>query len=493
MFRLLIPFALFALSAAASAEAPVAPAAAPVQTLQQQVEATLATAPQGARFGLLVVDENGSAVVSINPDQRFIPASNTKMFTTAAAYALLPNIDKPDTESGTQVWLVPGRQGSDVWLVGRGDARMSSAPDCKVNCLAELADAVAAKTKRVHDIGGDDSYWPDQRWVPGMSWNNIGTDSGTATSALNLDDNELRITVTPGPVGKPPVVTLPGFYQVRNEALTRDPAGPEEPLLVERAVHGQEIRLFGSIAVDAKPWTDRLGIDDPALYAAWSFKKLLEARGVKVTGKIKVHHRTLTYFDIPQPGHSYGEAVTSKGKPLATLIPQPLADDVVTINKVSQNLHAQVLFRRIGDLEGSGSEQWAAKALNGLFEKAGVPRKGYDFSDGSGMSTYNRVSPRAAVALLRWIDQQPWAAAWHASLPVAGKDGTLRRRLVGTPLEGNLTAKTGTLNATNALSGTFRTAKGQRFTFAFFANDVPDGVSVLPVMEAALLQIAAAN
>ena len=205
MLKRLIPLALFALASPALADAPPAPVAK-VQTLQQQVEAILATAPQGTRFGLLVVDETGKVVVSINPDQRFIPGSNTKMFTTAAAYALLPGIDQPDVAGGTQVKLESVKGGVDVILVGRGDARMSSAPDCKVSCLAQLADAVAARTKRVHDVIGDDTMWPDQRWVPGMSWNNIGTDSGTAVSALNLDDNELGLTVTPVAQGEAPQV-----------------------------------------------------------------------------------------------------------------------------------------------------------------------------------------------------------------------------------------------------------------------------------------------
>ena len=107
--------------------------------------------------------------------------------------------------------------------------------------------------------------------------------------------------------------------------------------------------------------------------------------------------------------------------------------------------------------------------------------------------SYNRVSPRAAVALLRWVATQTWGRAWYASLPIAGVDGTLKRRFVGTPLENNLIAKTGTLNATNALSGTFRGASGRTLTFAFFANDVPEGQSAVPAMEAVLLLVAASN
>ena len=491
MFKRLIPLALLTLAGPALADAPPASVAS-VQTLQQQVEATLATAPLGTRFGLLVVDEAGKVVVSINPDQRFIPGSNTKMFTTAAAYALLPGIDQPDVAAGTQVRLERAKGGVDVILVGRGDARMSSAPDCKVNCLATLADAVAAKTRRVHDVIGDDSFWPDQRWVPGMSWNNIGTDSGTAVSALNLDANELLVTVTPAKAEQAPQVTSSSYFSLVNQARTIAPGG-KSTLTLERSVNGTVLRLYGEIPVDAKPWTERIGIDDPAHFAAWTFKQMLEARGVWVTGRVRVVHRAPQLKDRPYPAGLFGDPAVAGMAPLASLTPPPLAEDVVTINKASQNLHAQALFRRLGDIEGSGSEEWAADAEHKLFERIGIPRAGFDFSDGSGMSTYNRISPRAAISLLRWIDTQPWGPAWYNSLPIAGKDGTLRRRFIGTPLEGNLTAKTGTLNATNALSGTFTNASGRRFTFAFFANDVPNGASALPVMEAALLQIAAAN
>ena len=131
--------------------------------------------------------------------------------------------------------------------------------------------------------------------------------------------------------------------------------------------------------------------------------------------------------------------------------------------------------------------------LRMVLTSAGIPRSGFDFADGSGMSTYNRVSPRATVALLRWGMRQPWAADWRASLPVGGVDGTLKRRFAGTPLAGQIFAKTGTLNATNALAGLMRTASGRELTFAIYANDVPDGTSALAAMDAALVLVAGAN
>ncbi len=468
--------------------------AAPALAQQQAVEAALEAAPKGTRFGLLVVDEAGREVVAIAPDQRFIPASNTKLFTTVAAYALLPGIGQPDVAGGTQVSLRPDKRNGahNVWLSGRGDARMSSAPDCKVNCLSELADAVRAKTRQVHDLVGDDSFWPDQRWSPGMSWNNIGTDSGTAISALNLDDNELPILVRPAAPGQPPHATLSPYFTLRNEAVTAAQGG-KTTLALERAVNGMELRLYGEIPADAKDWREKLGIDDPAHYAAWSFKRLLEARGVQVTGKLRVSHRFANLADDPEWRPELPRLSAPEVTPLARLTPAPLAEDVKTINVVSQNLHAEALLRRVGDLKGTGSREWGTAALKDLLVTANIPRAGYDFSDGSGMSTYNRVSPRATVALLRWAATQPWGEQWYASLPVAGIDGTLKRRFTGTPLAGNLAAKTGSLNATNALSGRFRGKSGLMLTFAFFANDLPDGTSALAAMEAALLVLAAAN
>jgi len=482
--RFLLPLALLGLSAPVLAAPPSPPAT------QQEVEAILAASPQGTRFGLLVVDETGREVVAINPDQRFIPASVIKLFTTAAAYALLPGMDQPDVAGGSQVWLEPGagKAAPNAVLYGRGDARMSSAADCQVNCLAQLADAVAARARRVHDVIGDATFWPDQRWVPGMSWNNIGTDSGTAVAALNLDDNEMVITVQPAAPGQAPTVRFPGYFTLRNEAVTVA-AGGKVQLFVERAVNGQELRLYGTVPADAKPWSDRIGIDDPAHYAAWALKAMLEARGVKVTGQVMGRYRPQALADLAAPGAAPVAAPVPAKAALASLVPPPLAEAVVRINKDSKNLHAQALFRRLAS--PAGSEQWASAMQRKLFEAAGIDPRGFEFWDGSGMSTYNRLSPRAGIALLRWASKQPWGTAWLATLPVAGRDGTLKRRFVGTPLEGAVAAKTGTLNATNALLGTLVTAKGRRFAFALFANDVPGGTSALPVMEGVLRTIAA--
>lgn len=464
-----------------------APLAAQDRALQSRVEARLAETGPGVRYGLVVGDDAGRVIVSVNPDQRFVPASNTKIVTTAAAFATLPALTAPDSLGGAAVRI----EGRDVILEGNGDARLSSAPDCLDNCLATLADAVAARMRRVRDVIGDDTRFPDERWSLGMSWNNIPTRSGTAISALTLDDNELVVRVIPGEIGEPPRLELLPYLTLDNQALTV--AQGKTSLSFDRLPNERSVRLTGTILAGAEPETLRLGIDDPAHYAAWRLKTLLEARGVKVKGGVSARHRPLSPSDDPALRQGTPPPRPPRAEPLARLTPPPLAADLRTINKVSQNLHAELMLRRVGLVRGTGSVADGLAEVDALFAAAGVPRTAYGFSDGSGMSTYNRVAPAGMVTLLRWIAGQPWGAAWRETLPVGGVDGTLARRFKGTSLEGRIFAKTGTLNATNGLSGYLTASSGRTLTFSAYANDVPEGVSATPALDAALVMVAEAN
>ena len=472
--------ALVALALAAPLAAQEAP------TLDARVSAELGEAATGTRYGLVVADAEGREIVAVNPDQRFIPASNTKIVTTAAAWWSMPAIDQPDAIGGAAVRI----EGRDLILTGRGDARLSSAPDCLTNCLAQLANAIAAGVRRVRNVTGDATLFPDERWSSGMSWNNIPTRSGTAIAALSLDDNELVVTVTPGQPGEPPRFDHLGYVGIDNRVVTV--SGGKTELNYDRLPFARTMRVTGTIAADAAPQTLRFGIDDPAHYAAWRLAALLKERGVKVTGTVQSRYRPLLPSDNPEK-----RAAIPPRPPeptwLAALIPPPLTEDVRTINKVSQNLHAELLLRRTGLIDGSGSVADGQRRVEALFAAAGVPRTAFDFSDGSGMSTYNRVAPRGMVTLLRWVAGQPWGGAWRETLPVGGVDGTLARRFKGTPLEGRIFAKTGSLNATSALAGYMLGRSGKLLTFAAYANDVPSGASGTPMMDAALVAIAEAN
>lgn len=323
-----------------------------------------------------------------------------------------------------------------------------------------------------------------------MSWNNIPTNSGTGIAALSVDDNEIAATVTPAASGMPPMVALPAYYRVDNRARTI--AGGGETLAYDRAPNGRVLVVTGTIGTGHAPVNWKLGVDDPADYAAWRLAEMLRARGVAVTGQVRSRHRPLLPEDDPELRQA-APVRAPQPAPLAALTPPPLGEDIVTINKLSQNLHAELLLRRLGLARGTGSIADGQAVAEAMLAEAGVPPAQVSLSDGSGMSSYNRVAPRGTVRLLQFAARQPWGAAFRASLPIGGVDGTLRRRFAGTPLEGRIFAKTGTLNATNALAGWLVAASGRTLTFAIYANDVPEDVRATAIMDRALLALTAAN
>jgi len=440
----------------------------------------------GTRFGLVVATMDGQEIVSIAPDERFIPASNTKIFTTAAAFAHLGDPMVPDAATGASVRLERGSGPPTVVLAGHGDARLSGKADCTQDCLSTLADAVAAEARVVGDIIGDDTAFPDERWGGGWSWNNLQARYGTATSALTIDDNMLQITVRPGDhAGAAALVEAPDYWTVENRATTIGSGSSN--IMYERLPGSDMVRIYGTITMGSEE-TLGLGLTDPAHYAAWQLRRMLVSRGVRVRGDVRTRHRPSSLADV------VGAQVQQvpEPEPLAKLTPGPLIQDLTVTSKVSQNLHTELLLRRLGSIRGTGSAAQGLAVVTAMLDEAKVPRWAYDFADGSGMSSYNRVAPRHVVTFLRWAAQQPWGAAWRQTLPVGGVDGTLASRFRETPLQGKVFAKTGSLNATNALSGYFTTASGQTLVFSSYANDVPsEAPSATAAVDAVLLEIAA--
>ena len=245
------------------------------------------------------------------------------------------------------------------------------------------------------------------------------------------------------------------------------------------------MRVTGTVAA---PTVLRLGIDDPARYAAWRLAAMLRARGVHVTGAVVARHRLRDAGDDPA---RRGAAVAHPSEPpaLARLVAPPLRETATITNKVSQNLYAELLLRRVGRVRGTGSIADGQATVAAMLAAAGVPRVAYDFADGSGMSSYDRVSPRGVVTFLRWAAAQPWGAAWRATLPTSG-EGTLRRRFAGGPA---VAAKTGTLNATNALAGYVVAKSGRTLVFAAYAGDVPGDAGASRALDAALVRVAGGN
>lgn len=450
----------------------------------------------GTRWGLLVTTVEGETVAEVRPDERFIPASNTKLFVTATAFARLNAIDA-EAGNETSVRLEGGdAEAPDVVLIGAGDPLLGNGPTCVETCLAALADAVAARVRRVDDVVGDDRLFPDERWGPGWSWEDLQTSFGTAVSALTVNDNVVWAEVAPGGAVGAPVRAVwregDDLLTLQNEATTANEG--EGDLRLERAPGSDVVRLYGTFAVGSAPVALRIGVDDPAEAAARRFRRLLEARGVEVAGEARARHRPLTLSDDPAHRDRPAARSQAEGVEIARLPRRPLLSSLQRIGKNSQNLYAELVLRRLGLIEGGGSRADGLAIVEAEMAEAGVARGAYDLHDGSGMSAYNRVSPRATAAFLRWTQDQPWGEAWRATLPVGGRDGTLARRFAGTPLEGRIFAKTGTLNGVNALAGFFTAASGRTLIFAVYANDRPSTAgSAIEAMDRMILALAAVN
>jgi D-alanyl-D-alanine carboxypeptidase/D-alanyl-D-alanine-endopeptidase (penicillin-binding protein 4) len=169
-----------------------------------------------------------------------------------------------------------------------------------------------------------------------------------------------------------------------------------------------------------------------------------------------------------------------------------VVEQLTFLMKQSQNLHAEQYLRRVGLVEGNGSRADGLAVVEAMLAESGAERITWDLQDGSGMSIYNRVTPRMVARFLRWTTMQPWDEAFRDTLPVGGIDGTLAQRFRGTPLEGRIFAKTGTLDDTNALAGFMLTAKDEMLIFSAYGNDRPSGAgSAAAAIDNALLAIAA--
>lgn len=456
-------------------------------SLERDVAATMAGLDaDGASYGLLVTTLDGEEIVAVNPDKRFLPASNVKLITTAAAFDRLGPMDQPDAEAGAAIYLLATSQDAApaLVLVGHGDARLSDGPDCETDCLTDLADAIEASgVSEFSELMVYDALMRDAPWAHGWSWEDLTYGYGAAASGLNLNDNIITLTIAPAETpGAPALLSLgenAGYFPLRNDVVTVA-GGEDSDVRVEREPGSRWIRAHGRIAADASARSRTLGLEDPPHFTGWRLMKHLEARGIALRDGMSV-------WRGPPP-------LSPAAVPLIQLAPPPLVEDLAIINKASNNLHAEVLLRRLGRIEGDGSVEDGVETLHAIVEAAAAPRAGYDLYDGSGMSIYNRLSPQAVVALLLWADDQPWGDAYRDTLAVAGVDGTLKRRFLDGPLTGKLAAKSGALNGANALSGYMRAASGETLVFAYFVNDRASiSGSALDEMEAVLIQIAAAN
>jgi D-alanyl-D-alanine carboxypeptidase/D-alanyl-D-alanine-endopeptidase (penicillin-binding protein 4) len=448
-----------------------------------------------AAWGIIVVDQaTGETLYERNADLYFTPASNAKLYTSAFALATLgPDYHFRTTIESAAPPDATGRVHGDIVFVGRGDPDLSNRKFPYVQkaerdgipekVIAELADGVAAKgVKQIDgDIVADDSYFAYDPYPEGWSVGDLYFSFGAPISAIDLDDNTLTVTVQPGEhLGDPAVLAIEPWagYETFGHDVTTGPSTSKQRFSVVRQPGPSPILLRGSIPLDAPPAKLDLALEEPAEYTGRLLKLLLAARGVRVVGGVRVQH------GAPPEREADGSTalvppaapavVTADPVVLAEHISPPLLESIRMLNKISQNLHAELLLRTIArEKAGVGTTDAGVVIERNFLNSIGLADGDVVLADGSGLSRQDLVTPRATAQLLEYAARQPWGESYISTLPVAGEDGTLEDRMKGTAAAGRIHAKTGALEHVRGISGYATTVHGARVVFSMFMNNDP--------------------
>ena len=457
------------------------------QTLEQRITSLLESTPAAQRcfWGLEVADlEKSQPLFRHNAERMFVPASNTKLFTTALALLRLG----PDYRFKTVVMAerapdATGRVVGEVRLVGGGDPSLSGrvipyqkdapAGDPLAGIETLAAQVVGRGVRRIDgDIVGDDTAYPWEPYPRGWAQDDAVWEYGAPVSALTLNDNVVTVSVRPpGRAGQPPELTLSpalDYYVIDNRIQARP--GAERRIRLERLAGARQLRLWGTVSTEGAGATRlSLAVDDPALYAATALYEALLRRGVIITGRPQARHRFANEVSDPKAG---GAPRPSVGAELTRRESPPLVELLQVVDEVSQNLHAELMLREVARVRRQlGTREAGLEELRQFLSEAGLEEASYRFEDGSGLSRLNLVAPTAVGKLLRYLDRSPHREAWVSLLPIGGEDGTLANRFDGHPEGRRVRAKTGTLSHVSALSGYIESRSRGRLVFALMVNN----------------------
>jgi serine-type D-Ala-D-Ala carboxypeptidase/endopeptidase (penicillin-binding protein 4) len=477
----LAPLVLALAAGCATHAAPQSPASPPisrdaveaVRDLRTQL-ATVFDAPVMARgaWGVHVRSlDHGDVLFDRNANRLMMPASNMKILTLAATAERFGWDHTFTTTLETAAPVESGVLRGDLVIKGGGDPTINNRDKRNDAVFDEWAAALReAGVREIQGrIVGDDNVFDDEGIGPGWAWDYLAAGYAAPTGALQYNENSAQLVVAPGIApGDPAIVQMsPGtgltiVNRVRTVAPT--PEGVRAAVNVDRRIDGPFIEISGAIPLGVQPITQNVAVLNPTLYLAQAARDALVARGISVTGEA---------VDLDDTAAEHANGWTGERRVLHTTTSPQLRDVATVLMKVSQNQYAETFLKALGaDDSGLGTTAAGRRAAAEIFAGWGIPADGFVISDGSGLSRYNYIAPATITAILAKLHDDPrHRDAFIATLPIAGKDGTIASRMRRSLAEGNAVAKTGSIANARALSGYVRTRNGETLAFSIIAND----------------------
>ena len=401
--------------------------------------------------------DDGSVVFSHNADELLNPASNVKLVTSAAALSTLGPEYRYETEFLVEAES-DGFKAKTLYVRGKGDPSITTE-----RLFGMVNDLFHTGLREVQDVIVDDSWFDAERTPPGFDQEDSDRAYMAPTGALSLNWNAVGVYLRPGDsIGAKGVVEIEPqseFFVVENALTTGNARARRFSVASDAAGAQQKIVVRGQVPLGGAYMSVYKKIDNPPMYFGQTLKQMLNARGVKVKGKVK-------------PG------VTPTKAKLVYVAQSDTFDIILKrLNKLSSNFVAETLLKTMG-AEARGAPGSFPKGIDVvedfLSREVGIPRGTYVMKNGSGLNDANRFSATQFDRILRYMyDRFPLAPEYLSSLGIAGKDGTLKYRFDGTEAVGRLRAKTGTLENVSALSGYVQAAGGEKFIFSMMVNDYP--------------------
>ncbi|MYK87647.1 MAG: D-alanyl-D-alanine carboxypeptidase/D-alanyl-D-alanine-endopeptidase [Acidobacteria bacterium] len=405
-----------------------------------------------------------------NPDVLLTPASTMKLVTLAATAERLGWDDRFETTLLTAAPIRDGTLQGDLVVRGAGDPTINASRT--QNVFAGWADELRSLgVRRIAGriIGDDDVLDDGALETPGCgsgwAWDDFARGFAAPAGALQHRGNVVDVVVEPGSAaGRPARARFrqPGSDLIlRNEVITVR-ADRTAGIRLRRLPGRPSLVVAGRIPEGSSPIVRTAAVGNPTLFFVQAFKNTLERHGIAVDGEaVDVDSLAARERAPALPG--LRALVRHRSEPLSAIGADML--------KQSRNLYAESLVRHLG--VASGSTARAGRSVVGaVLNDWGIDARGAVVADGSGLSRYTYLSAGTLVEVLARLYEDPdHRAPIMAALPVAGRDGTLRERLVGTAAEGIARAKTGSMSRVRALAGYVESAGGEPLAFAVLANN----------------------